>query len=53
MIYHIHQSNVVFMNKKYLNKNFYRSPVIQKMQTGIRQFGNEKLRYKRKVGPKN
>ena len=48
MIYHNHQSNVAFMNKKYLNKNFYKTPTIKKMQPGIRQTGNEKLRYKKK-----
>ncbi len=48
MTYHIHQSNIAFMNKKYLNKNFYKTPTIKKMQPGIRQTGNEKLRWQRK-----
>ncbi len=36
------------MNKKYLNKNFYKTLTIKKMQAGIRHTGNEKLRCKKK-----
>jgi hypothetical protein len=32
------------MNKKYLNKNFYKTPAIRKMQSGVRQIGRERLR---------
>lgn len=49
MIYHIHQSNVAFMNEKYLSKSFYKSPMIKNIRISVRQIGNEKFRQQRKI----